>query len=573
MGPLEYAIAVAQFIMSFYEKKQEKEKFESIKRAIKDATTTIINTLEKHERIKHEGGVQGLFGEYNRLMVESIEWDHGKLDECKKIPITDKPDMCYHLRGDFGHLKDGISSLAGSFESFCYSDLDFFTFELYPAYIKLKALELSVFIFSENRLKMASSGRLALENCLEPQLKVHHIVSKRIYEHLHYWHPANVEARKIKSKYSLQGYAKIKADVNIQMTDMILFEQYLQQIRYLYIHNLNSNFRMQSDYRNSKYAGFQFNCSAQDIVQVDDKNYALAVHNQGGNSLKSIYKDVPDLPNEAEIRFEVNLSSQKIDREVEVIIYELDPNTKAILDKEPKGPMTYVINKDWQKITQLYTKKYRDTIIRFEIYWFDDEPLNLYVTDVFFTYCPVLLKTPSKIDWLDKEAIACTKTQETPDIHYKEFLPFLSYYSWEHRSTNKALYFGLSDDYITTQWLAANNSNQDFQPPSYIYDVPIGLYVEWLDLDFTFEVFIKSAVDNGTEILLAVHEFDTHFNVVKTHYGNGGGFQKITTDWELFSLKCNRSAKYLVRCEIYWNGDHKSDVLIRDARILYHKKV
>ncbi|HHP1111534.1 TPA: hypothetical protein ACR31Q_005211 [Bacillus thuringiensis] len=573
MGALEYAIAVAQVIMSFYEKKQEKEKFESIERAIEDAAKTIINTLEKHKRIEYDGDVNGLFGKYNRLVTEAAQGDRGELEECKKIPITGPQDKCDQLREDFGSLKDDIYSLASRLESYCDSELDFFTFDLYPAYIKLKALELSVYIYSENTLKMASSGELALKHCLEPLLKVQHKVSKRIYEHLYYWHPANVEDRKIKSRRSLQGYAKVKADVNIQMTDMILFEQYVQQIRYRYIHNLNSNFRMKEEYRNSKYAGFQFNCSAQDIVQVDDKNFALAVHNQGGHSLKSIYKDVPDLPNEAEIKFEVNLSSLKIDREVEVIIYELESHTKAILDKEPKEPMKYVINKDWQKITQIYTKKYRDTIIRFEIYWFDDEPLYLYVTDVFFTYCPVLLKTPSKIDWVDKEVNACTKTQETPEIHYKEFLPFLSYYSWDHRSTNKALYFGLSDEYSTTQWLAANNSNQDFQPPSYIYDVPIGLYVEWHDLDFTFEVFIKSAVDNGTEILLAIHEFDTHFNVIKTHYGNGGGFQKITTDWKLFSLKCNRSAKYLVRCEIYWNGDNKSDVLIRDARILYHKKV
>ncbi|MGQ8826213.1 hypothetical protein ACUTUE_23240 [Bacillus sp. NA_146.1] len=567
MEPLEIAIAVAQVIMSFYEKKQDKESIDSIKRAIEEATTTILNTIKKYKRIDSEAEVEALLGQYRRLMFESTNGDYGDLDECKKIPISDKPDMCHDLRRDFGILKDGIKRLSTSFEYFCDNELDFFTFELYPAYIKLKALELSVFIFSENTLKMASSGELALEHCLEPLLKFHHIVSKRIYEHLNYWKYVDV-----KYDLSLQGHAKVKADINNQMTDMILFEQYVQQIRYLYIHNLNSNFRMKQDYRNSKYAGFQFNCSAQDIVQVDDENYALAVHNQGGHSLKSIYKDVPDLPNEAEIKFEVNLSSLKIDREVEVIIYELEPHTKAILEKEPKEPMRYIINKNWQKITQLYTKKYRDTIIRFEIYWFDDEPLNLYVTDVFFTYCPVLLKTPSKIIWFDKEANVCTKTQETPDIPYKEFLPFLSYYSWEHRSTNKALYFSLSDEYITTQWLAANDSNQDFHPPSYIYDLPLGLYYEWNE-DFTFEVFIKSAEDNGTEILLAIQEFDRQYDVVQPPYYSNGGWQKITTDWKLFSVKCIRRVHELVRCEVYWRGDNKSDVLIRDARILYHKKV
>ncbi|GAB6479277.1 hypothetical protein [Bacillus pacificus] len=392
-----------------------------------------------------------------------------------------------------------------------------------------------------------------------------------MYEDLFNRHPYIVIGRNhpVFDFFAKEGYAPIKAEINIKMLDMILFEQFIQQIRYLYIHNLNNDFKMSSHYRNSKYAGFNFNCPKYDIVQIDDSKNALAVHNAGGSSLKSIYKDVLDLPNEAEIKFKVNISSLKIGREVEINIYELEPHTKKILEKEPTESKRYVINENWQEITRSYTKKYRDTIIRFEIYWFDDEPLYLFVTDVSFTYCPVLMKSPTKIDWIND---ICLKIQETPDVYSKETLPFLSYYSWGNRSTNKALYFGFSDEHITTQWLAANNSKLDFQSPSYIYDLPKPQYAEWNNLDFTFEVFIKSAEDIGTEILLAIQEFDGDAKVIKTHYANNGTFQKITHDWKLFSVKCNRSSTNRVRCEVYWKGDNKSDVLIRDSRILYHKK-
>ncbi|MDX5869017.1 hypothetical protein SIL80_24665 [Bacillus cereus group sp. BfR-BA-01119] len=318
MEPIEYAFAIGKFIVEyFYEKDKESKSKESISKAIKEATITIINTIKKYERIKYQGKLDGLYERFDRITYEYDLGDIHKKDELQR-QMTD--------------LKDEISSITSSLERFCIEDLDFFTFDLYPAYINAMSLKISVYLECEKKLGMVSSDILTLEYCLEPLLEAHHRVSMRMYEDLFNRHPYIVIGRNhpVFDFFAKEGYAPIKAEINIKMLDMILFEQFIQQIRYLYIHNLNNDFKMSSHYRNSKYAGFNFNCPKYDIVQIDDSKNALAVHNAGGSSLKSIYKDVLDLPNEAEIKFKVNISSLKIGREVEINIYELEPHTKNL---------------------------------------------------------------------------------------------------------------------------------------------------------------------------------------------------------------------------------------------------
>lgn len=137
--PIEYAFAIGKFIVEyFYEKDKESKSKESISKAIKEATITIINTIKKYERIKYQGKLDGLYERFDRITYEYDLGDIHKKDELQR-QMTD--------------LKDEISSITSSLERFCIEDLDFFTFDLYPAYINAMSLKISVYLECEKNLE------------------------------------------------------------------------------------------------------------------------------------------------------------------------------------------------------------------------------------------------------------------------------------------------------------------------------------------------------------------------------------------------------------------------------------
>ncbi|MGR5921241.1 hypothetical protein ACT7DD_16835 [Bacillus paranthracis] len=51
-------------------KDKESKSKESISKAIKEATITIINTIKKYERIKYQGKLDGLYERFDRITYE-----------------------------------------------------------------------------------------------------------------------------------------------------------------------------------------------------------------------------------------------------------------------------------------------------------------------------------------------------------------------------------------------------------------------------------------------------------------------------------------------------------------------
>ncbi|MEA3318420.1 MAG: hypothetical protein U9Q88_00230 [Bacillota bacterium] len=325
----------------------------------------------------------------------------------------------------------------------------------------------------------------------------------------------------------------------------------LDQRRKQLLANLNNDFFLDSP----EYGGFEFSrCPKFSYLEesrdgfsfLDDRGIKvkrhLAVNNSGSSEDDpSIMKDVQRIEQGSEVTFEVTLKSEReIGREIKVVIWELGDSNTVIADSGKK-----LLTNEWQTFSAKGEKQHEFSILRFEVYWYDNYESDIIIKNFYI------------------------------DIHKqkkKEIDPSLYIFHWENRSKNKVVYFNLSGSYISSQFLAANDANGTFGNPSVYQDV----WILEKDVEVTFEAHIKSSEDIGRQIELQVWELYIIYGRSEPFNGeiivdrSNGPVHVIDSSWNKFHVNYRKKdVKSFLRFEIYWHDNKETDILLDNIRVYY----
>lgn len=520
MKVLEIAGQILGAVMEHNAKIQQTNEISNrVQNYIHDLGAELKAYILKHSLNEYAGEIDSYCQQYSHIIIQNIEG----IDSIEKT--SDKLNTLKNLTNDVIHKINRVYE----------ENMDFYKDYVHPIFTS--AISLQITIYSE--------------------------LSKRCDDHtgqLFILEKMNLFLEKFKSCFEYT-YEKSKARHTNNYMDHSLHAQYSnykvlinqkrewEHKRYIQWVNLNGDFKFKSTEGVPPFGNFRFDsCTNYSIKEIDGIR-VLAINNKDGiRDDPSIFKDVCDIPAESISNFTVTLKSSIPNRSIKVVIHELDKG--QIVNNVGEN---ITIGDVWTEKVVTYKKQREDTVLRFEVYWYDKVEDDIYIKHTYIDFTQVDLPVPN--------------------IEYSDFLPFPSYVSLRNRTTNKAFYFHTDANYSSSVYCAANDVNKKFDSPSLFFDMVMMWISNWSKLNVTFDVYLKTREDIGREVNLCIHElyplgggnYDIKNSVWSSRY-------KLTNEWQLFSLTCDRQHHTHVRCEIYWHDHNEIDIMLRDIKVEFSLK-
>lgn len=556
-----YVEAAMALFSAVFEKEAKKRQTKDIMNAVEKSTNIIIDTIRTRDLNHFKSRLENFSQEYERALLTDIGEDKEPTD-----PNHPQLQFFIPLENQINQLKTEVKWY------FQHQDMNFFVNNVYPIFLHAVALEVEVLSEMRRRFKDYSKDYIILKHCFEYFLDTHHRVQQFIYEQATNLLVMTEYYRKMVSNYAvvhdLNSLMKIRNDV--------------ENKRYRLELMLNHNFEVNGLDGDHIYSSIKFDrCKYFDLKEhivifegKNEKKLILAVNNHdGNNSNPSILKDATDIPKGSKTTFEVKFYSEKRDRKLEIVIWEID-NIKRTIIERAKRLIEYDIaansSDEFISVQQEYIKQKTDSIIRYELYWHDYEEKNLLISEYNVDY--IAPETP----WYP---------EGLPEAQY---LPFITYSSWGYRCSERHIKFILDKDLRTSQVLLANDHKHESVTPSITYDlimkkitgigrighmiIPIWQDIpEWTSLNVRFEATLCTDKDIGRVVELKIYELAVdikrdRFAVVKS---DSSGKIKIGDQWVHLYVECKKSSVHDIRCEIYWFDNENVDLQVRGAKVTY----
>lgn len=522
MDPMTAISIAANLIGKSIEYQQKINERKQITNEINSAANSIQDYLEEViERFNLERA-KG----YLKAFSSDIEIYMREHDEC--IPCNDTQNA--DLSKKFDDLTTSIKPILYELELNARSrDITLVT-NVFPVYCAIMSVAIAVLIQRKVRFNYYLAD-VEILKLLNENIDTHHMVEDYLYS-IEY--PRGAVSVKVTHSYHPQEEF---------FKELNQVRKITEQIRYLFLINLNGDFLFNVTDEQTAFGGFIFRrCSNHALKDIDGRQ-VLTVNNSNGTLTNpSFYKRVRGLYANVHINFNVTAKTEKNNRLVEVAIIEMDYiNNKLVNEKREK----FTLNNSWEKYTMSLIKQEDHTILDFEVFWFDNEEADLLIRDTYIE--------------LEKREIKLPLST----------LPLIHPLAWETRCENKLLKFDLSNESISTQYIRANDRASTYSNPSILQNLDV-----WPNsiskYKITFQVLIKSEEDIGREINLVIWDF-------KENYPGGAGAKafesgryKISDSWEKFSVEAEIIPSTHIRCEIYWFDNQETDIIVKDAELIYN---
>lgn len=520
MNTLQIVAQILSAVMEHNAKIQQTNEISNrVQNYIHDLGVELKVYILNHSLNEYEGEIDSYCEQYSHIIIQSIE----EIDSIEKT--SDKLNALKRLTNDVIHKINRV------FEE----NMDFYKDHVHP--ILTAAITLQITIYSELYKRCDDhTGQLFILEKMNFFLEKF----KKYYEYIY-------EKSKDRNNNYMDHSLHAKHST---YKELINQRKAWEHNRYIQWVNLNGNFKFKSTEEVPAFGNFRFDrCTNYSIKEIDDGINVLAVNNKDGNrDDPSILKDVYDIPAKSISEFTVSMKSSLPNRSMKIVIHELDKG--QIVNNVDEN---ITIGNDWTEKVVTYEKQRDDTFLRFEVYWYDKAENDLYIKNTYIDFTQVELSVPS--------------------VEYADLLPLPDYVSLENRSTNRAFYFHADANYLPSVYCAANDSNKKFDSPSIFFDLIMMWASDWAKLNVTFDVYIKTREDIGREVNLCIHElyplgggnYDIKNSVWSPRY-------KLTNEWQLFSLTCDRQHHTQVRCEIYWHDHNGIDIMLRDIKVKFSLK-
>lgn len=504
-----------------YTRDQEHAWFENFfKNTATQIVDRIIFAIKENSLIEQTGFLEGLRKRIERAPYENDEYLDRIIDDLLTVTSTLK-----------AHIE---------------RDINFGANKVYDTYREAMLLLMSCYNTDINLFKNYESYEFIITHVYNELLEIHNKVEKYLYSYYTQTHDIMKSIDRGDTPKFIEIYRfRIEHDVNIKLRDKYNIRRELERGRYIQLINMNNNFELNSSHE------FKFFRCTQNVISSKENNKFLSVNNENGTiSPPSVLKDVSGIPENSNIIFDVNLSSEKPERNSEVVIWEIGDGT--IINKSPNPNEYFILNNDWKLISRKATKQRENSQLRFEIYWHDN-------------HSPYLNIDNYSIIYSEQEI-------ELPEVYKKEYLPILSLYSWNRRCSNLSINHELSDGYPTSQLLYANDEGRTYSNPSIFHDLDLPKqYGDWSKLNIIFEANIKTEKNVNRKISIAIHELRNingeRFDIVNTSWNEG---ILLTDKWLKIAHKCDRKTDNLIRIEIYWNDNDPTNIILKDSYVGYY---
>lgn len=556
-----YVEAAKMLFSAVLEKEAKISQTKDIMNAVEKSTNIIIDAIRTRDLNHFKSRLENFSQDYERAITTDIGEDRKPTD-----PNHPQLQFFLPLASQLKELKNEVKWYLQ------HQDMNFFAHNVYPIFLHAVALEVEVLSEMRHRFKDYSIDLFILKYCLEYFLETHHRVQQFIYE--------QAMNSLIPNEYSTK-MARNYAVVH-DLSSLMKIRNNVENTRYRLELKLNHNFEVNGLDGDHIYSSIKFQRCTNFVLKEhivilgreNEKKLVLAVNNHDGNIANpSILKDATDIPKGSETTFEVKLYSEKLDRKLEIVIWEID-NLKGTIVEGAKTLIEYnkIVNSgdEFISVQQKYTKQKADSMIRFELYWHDYEEKDLLISEY-------------NVDYTDPE------TQWYPEgLPEAQYLPFITYSSWGFRCSERHIKFILDKNLRTSQVLLANDHKRESEAPSITYDLimkkVIGITAlppwriavskdvpEWTSLNVRFEAILCTDKDIGRVVELKIYELAVdikrdRFAVVKS---DSSGKIQISDQWVQLYVECKKSSVHDIRCEIYWFDNENVDLQVRDAKVIY----
>ncbi|MED3447801.1 hypothetical protein [Bacillus thuringiensis] len=436
----------------------------------------------------------------------------------------------------FKDILDSLINLEEDIEVKGHSNINpyFILYEYYPLLQAVNTLMISVRGELKSRFNDYLQDEFILIHCLEPMLELQHRVEKMFYEqegHYNYFAPLY----KPYQDFMVNYYA---------------YRKELERLRYIFFHNLNCNFQYKVTNSITFKGGLDFHRCKNSAINLIEGRRVLAVNNTEGELQNpSIYKEYHGLPKSCEIHFEIIARSKKIGRVIQLEIWELNSITKKTINT-PQNQKITLQSDTWETYEIKYTKQEEDTFIECEVYWYDNDNVDLLFQKFFFNYNP--------------------SGPVLADVPHSEELPTIHHVDWHQQCSSKDNIFEISDDIITTQYLAAHDGNRTFNEP-YIY-TELGFWWDedvW-NFDVEIEAYVRTRHPIDRKAQIEILELDGD---KREHARASSNVESISNEWIRMSLFYKRSmGKSVLRFQVKWFDNEPNDIMVRDIVVKYYNK-
>ncbi|PFO12713.1 hypothetical protein COJ70_24400 [Priestia megaterium] len=529
--------AVAKFIIEKVlehdaQIKDRKNIADSIRNAVKEIAKHIEDTLLTDKYLQLKGEFNAYVEKFEVLCLEHDEEPREELKEEFKQKFNDLADEL-----------NSISTLLYEYAGSSIAEPQFRLEKFIPLHQSVLSFLIALRVEMKTRFNYYIADRIILEQYLKDMLETQH------------------NAEEIFCKLNPDFTSGIYPVYKIFNNKYVPYRKELERLRYVYFHNLNCDFQYEKTDDKTVYGGFNFNgiatydgCTLHEIVENEGRR-VLSVSNAGGdnlNSVPSIHKVLKGLPLNAEINFTMELQSSMPTRWVHLNIKEIDPSTKEIVGGSEVFSPTWNIG-EWSKLDNLYRKQRDDTLIACIFVWHDNLEANFLIKRAYISYKEI--------------------TPPLPKVEYNDVISILQIRNWQHTSTNKAIYFDIDDDVITTQYLAANDGGKLSYDPRHtptIYQI-LGYWApDWSRLNIELEVYLSTREPMDRKVQLAMYEIDNDDNIVNETKSEE---YSITSEWKKVKLILDKKpGKVRIKFEIKWYDNNPIDIMVRDAKLNYYLK-
>ncbi|WP_142318390.1 hypothetical protein [Bacillus cereus] len=527
MNPyIEAAKVIVSIIMENRAKNiQTKEITSKILKAISDLRNQLEGFILQNSLDKFIGHLRWYANDFSDPIFDYMESEH---------TVKDKENAVSHLQTLISNVGKDREEFAG----FCDSDIEYYCEKIHPLLISSVCLQLSIYSELSIRFELHTYDRFIIRE-LEYLLEKHY----RYFLHVF-----------LKS-YNSNSDSYMDSPLSGSLyKEIVEFRKTLEYNRYKQLINLNGHFKFKTLDEVPPYSNFNFDrCSQHKIVDIEDSRRVLAVNNKDGViDYPSISKDINDIPATSKVKFDVTLKSIMKNRTIELVIFEIDKIKGELVQRTPIENK-WIINESWETKSVEYVKIRDETILRFEIYWGDNNEQDLLISNTYIDFSQIQLPLP--------------------EVEWKEKLPLPDYLGWRKKCQNKTSYFELNKDYSSSIYIAANDTDKTQEVPSIYYDLLMMWAKDWAKLNVKFEVFIKSRENVGRQIDLCILE-TFPLGSSKYEIKNSVRSEKfqISSDWQKFSISCERKEHTHVRLEISWYDHEPTDIMIRDTKLTFSVK-
>ncbi|MEI3896224.1 MULTISPECIES: hypothetical protein [unclassified Bacillus (in: firmicutes)] len=400
---------------------------------------------------------------------------------------------------------------------------------VFPVYSAVNALAIAVLTQRKIRFNYYLAD-IEILDLLNENLDTHHEIERILYS---IEHPrGSVFVRITNSNHPQEMFFK----------ELNQIRKITEQHRYSFLINLNGDFSFNVTDEQTAFGGIKFNrCSNYALKEVDGR-HIIAVNNKNGTLTNpSIYKRINGLYSNVDISFNVTAKTQYNNRLVEIAITEMDYINKRLVNEKRQQ---FTLTNSWEKYSVSMVKQEDHTVLDFDVFWYDNEEADLLIRD-------------TQIELGNREFKLPLPT-----------LPLIHPLAWQTRCENMRLRFDLSNESITTQYIRANDRASTYSNPSVLQNINI-----WPNsirkYKITFQALIKSENDIGRKANLVIWDMKGNYPGGSGPIAFESGRYEISSLWEKFSVEAEIVPSTNIRCEIYWFDNEETDILIKDAELIY----